>query len=110
MKKRIIAVLAAVMLFVLTSCSQSVVGEWKSHSSVLGVVTETEWTFNEDGTGEKDNVLKVDFTYTVDGDKLQITTDPLGIKLTEEYTFKIKGNKLTLTRNSESIELERVKD
>lgn len=108
MKKAICLVLAVLMIFAVCSCTspeKAILGTWKAQSSVLGLVTETSYTFNEDGTGSKTNVLTVSFTYTISEDKLSITTSTLGIKNTEEYTFSIEKDKLTLTNDKESITL-----
>ncbi len=103
MKKTFLVILAVAMAVMLVSCTMpwnSIVGTWVNQNTVLGVVTETGYVFNEDGTGSRNVVLDVDFTYTVDGDSLTITYEVLGIEYTEEYTFKISGNTLTLTDDS----------
>jgi len=109
MKKTILALLIVAIL-VLCACSVelAIVGTWKNQTTVLGVVTETIYTFNDDGTGSKKTVLETDFTYEVSGDKLTITTSVLGIESTEEYTVDVSWNELTLRSEEETITLEKV--
>lgn len=92
-----------------TAPETSIVGTWKNQSTILGVVTETVYTFNEDGTGTKSNVLDIGFTYSFSEEKLLITTSTLGIENTEEYDYKFNGSKLVLTGDKDTINLERVK-
>ncbi len=111
MKRFFATSLVIVMAFLLVACSapeKSIVGTWKSQSTVLGVVTETEYVFNEDGTGTKSSVLDIDFTYTIGEEKLTITTVTLGIESKDEYSFEFKDNKLALTNDSETISLSKV--
>ena len=112
MRKFIACLLLVVMVFALCSCAapeKSIVGTWKNQTTVLGVVTETTYTFNEDGTGTKSNVLDINFTYSFEEEKLLITTSTLGIENTEKYSFDFNGDKLVLTGEKETIELEKVK-
>ena len=112
MKKCLAFILVVVMMLSLCACStpeKAIVGKWKSNNTVLGVVTETTYTFNEDGTGTKSNVLDVEFTYSFTEDKLVITTVTLGIESSAEYTFEFSGDKLVLTSEKETINLEKVK-
>ncbi len=111
MKRTVIALLTIVMILMVVACSapeKSIVGTWKSQNTFLGVVTETKYVFNEDGTGTKSTVLDVDFTYTIAEDKLTITTVTLGIESKDEYSFQFKDNKLILTNDSETIDLDKV--
>ena len=112
MRKVIAGLLLCVMVFALCSCAISeklIVGTWKSQTTVLGVVTETKYTFNEDGTGTKSNVLDINFTYSFEEGKLLITTSTLGIENTEKFSYSFKGNKLVLSGDQETINLEKVK-
>lgn len=113
MKKTISIVMLVVVAFMAAACitpEKSIIGTWKSQKTVLGIVTETVYVFNEDGTGTKSSVLDVDFTYTFTEEKLIITTETLGIKTNEEYSFEFKNNKLILTNDNEVISLDRVKE
>ena len=108
MKKIFTVVLTLVIILNLCACaspSKAIIGTWKSQTTVLGVVTETSYTFNEDGTGEKTTVLDVPFTYTISKDKLIITTTVLGISTSEEYSFDFSGNKLVLSGDQDTIVL-----
>ena len=111
--KRILAalLLAAMAMCVLCSCAspeEQLVGTWKRQDTVLGVVTETKYTFNEDGTGTRSGIIGTDFSYTIDGDKLILTAKVFGIDTgTETYSYKINGKKLLMTRDGETLELEK---
>lgn len=106
MKKVISVSLLIVMLLSLCACSspeKAIIGTWKTQNTVLGVVTETSYTFNEDGTGVKKEVVETSFTYTISEDKLTIKSTILGIEKTEEYTFEIKKDTLSLTSDNKTI-------
>ncbi len=111
--KRIISVaLVALLLLSLCACvppEKAIVGTWTNQKTVLGVVTETKYVFNADGTGTRTTILEMGFTYEISGDKLAITTETLGIKNTEEYTFIFEDGKLILTNSLGSLELEKAK-
>lgn len=112
MKKILASLLIAVMLLSLCACVPAklfIVGQWKSQTKVLGVVTETVYTFNKDGTGTKSNVLDIPFTYSFSEDKLLITTTALGIEITEAYSYDFSVGKLVLTGETETINLEKMK-
>lgn len=111
MRKILALFLVLTMALGFVSCAtpeQSIVGEWKCQESILGVVTETKYTFNEDGTGTKSAVVDVDFTYSFTEDKLIITTSVLGVESKDEYFFKFSGKKLELTGKDKTINLEKV--
>jgi hypothetical protein len=82
----------------------SVVGTWVSDNGKI-----SEITFGEDGTGnlKKSSEISVSMTYSVDGDKLTVTTDILGQKSETTYTYAISNGKLTLTGGSDVIELSK---
>lgn len=100
----------AVNLFACSLPEISVVGTWKHTSTVLGVVTESTYTFNEDGTGKISGVLDVDFTYAFSKEELFITTTTLGIEFTEKYSFEFKEDKLILKSDKKALELVKVKE
>ena len=52
MRKTILSVCAVILLLVCVSCSsaRSLVGTWSSETTLLGVSTETRYTFRSDGT------------------------------------------------------------
>ena len=111
MKKAVAVVLLVAIVLGLCACTlaeKMILGTWKTQTKVLGLETEVSYTFKEDGTGVRSGVLDLDFTYTMDGDRLTITTSVLGVDMDEEYTFQISGKELVLTRESETITLVRV--
>lgn len=111
MKKAVAVVLLVAIVLGLCACTlaeKMILGTWKTQTKVLGLETEVSYTFKEDGTGVRSGVLDMDFTYTMDGDRLTITTSVLGVDVEEEYTFQISGKELVLTRESETITLVRV--
>ncbi|MBR2043038.1 MAG: hypothetical protein IJ946_01725 [Clostridia bacterium] len=111
MKKFLAIFLSVLIVFGVCACSaeKSIIGTWKYQTTVLGVVTETSYTFNEDGTGKVSTVLDVAFTYKFENDKLCLTITTFGIENTEEYDYEFKGNSLILTDSDGSITLEKVK-
>lgn len=112
MRKIISCLMLVLLVFGMCACSspeESIVGTWTSRNTVLGIVTETVYTFNEDGTGTKSNVLDIDFTYAFSEEKLSITTTTFGIEITEEYSYEFKDSKLVLTGENDTISLEKVK-
>lgn len=112
MKRAVAFALVIVMALCLFSCAkpaEKILGSWKYQSSVLGVVTETTYVFNEDGTGSKTNVLEIKFTYAITEDKLLITTSTLGIENTEEYSYEFSGDELVLTGEKDTLTLQKVK-
>lgn len=112
MRKMLACLLVVVIVIGLCSCAapeKSIVGTWKNQTTVLGIVTETTYTFNEDGTGIISNVLDISFTYSCYSEKLLITTSVLGIENTETYSYDFNGDKLLLIGENDIIELVRVK-
>ena len=89
-----IALIVIVMVFtlLLVGCGKKgLVGSWKSDAYSGAYV----YTFNEDGTGIYDAAgTKMNFTYTLDGDKISIlytgNTSPF------ESTYKIDGDTLNI--------------
>lgn len=110
MKRAIAALLVMVLVLTLCSCAspeKAIVGTWKSQNTVLGVVTETKYVFNEDGTGTMTNIIDIGFTYAFVDEKLVITTETLGIQSSTEYTYQFDGSKLTLRNDNDTINLEK---
>ncbi len=111
MKRIIAAALIAVMLFTLAACSspeKDIIGTWKCESSLLGISANSEYTFNEDGTGKINLIIDLDFTYAITDDKLSITTKTLGIESTDTYSYSFKGDTLTLINDEETLVLEKI--
>ena len=101
---------AALCLALFAACAKpekKIVGTWNGEQSVLGVVAKYSFTFNEDGTGNMTSALDIGvaMTYTIDGDKLNITTSILGITNTKTYTYAFEGDQLLLTEGDTTITL-----
>lgn len=115
MKKTVAVALVFVMMLALCSCAimpeKAIVGSWKCNTTILGVVTETTYTFYEDGTGVRSNAVNVDFTYSFgEENKLTITASAFGFENTEEYTYEFDGaKKLVLTGDDTVLTLEKIK-
>ena len=116
MKKTVAVALVFVMMLALCSCAvmpeKTIIGSWRCNTTILGVVTETVYTFYEDGTGVRTNAVNVDFTYSFgENDSLTITASAFGFENTEEYTFKFDGTKkLVLTgEDNKILTLEKIK-
>ena len=111
MKKVISCVLILVcLLTVFSSCAKpekKIVGTWTGEQNILGVVAKYAFTFNEDGTGTMTAALDIGvaMTYTIEDDKLNITTSVLGISNTKTYTFTFEGDQLILTEDENRIVL-----
>lgn len=110
MKKFLSLFIVAVLIFGLSGCFGSlneklIVGTWIAKKNVLGLVSETEYVFNEDGTGSMSTVLgiKVATTYTIDEDTLSIVTDAASLRKTYVYKYDFVDDSLVLT-DSEGIE------
>ena len=116
MKKTVAVALVFVMMLALCSCAavmpeKAIVGSWRCNTTILGVVTETVYTFYEDGTGVRSNAVNVDFTYSFgEENALTITASAFGFENTEEYTFEFDGSKtLILTGEDNILTLEKIK-
>ena len=99
----------AVVLTVSCGAAERIVGTWKNQNTVLGVVVETTYVFNEDGTGSIGALLDIpiNMTYVVEKDVLTITYNTLGVETIIEYTVAFSGETLTLTNDSETITLKK---
>lgn len=110
--RKIVTLLIVICAMMVCACStdKSIVGTWKSQSTVLGVVTETTYVFNEDGSGSKRGIVDIPFTYSIDGNKLTITTNVIGVDIsTKEYAFERSGDILELRSGNEYIKLTKEK-
>lgn len=111
MRKVIAILLVVVMVFGVCACSSSedlIIGTWKNQTTILGVVTETKYTFNEDGTGTKNLIFDMDFKYAISGNTLSIKITTLGVETTEEFAFEFEGAKLKLTKDGETQIFDKV--
>lgn len=118
MKKIVCAVVAlCLVLGCLCSCQgvlseKMIVGEWTSKTNIMGVVTETSYTFNEDKTGSIGGLLGVELamTYTIDDSQLVIVSDTPLLQKTFNYTYEFDGDKLILVdSNGTQTTLTKVK-
>lgn len=104
-----LAIITVMLFTMLAGCSsyeEKIVGVWKSQKTTLGVVTETVYTFNEDGTGTTSGLLGVDLdmTYVITDSTITITyaSELLDIKTQSIFTYTLKKDTLVLTEGSES--------
>lgn len=113
MKKALICILLIITVILTASCTtaERIIGTWKNQTSVLGVVVETTYVFNEDGTGTVGTLLDIplDMTYTLDGDILTVTTSTLGVETVTQYTVSFDGDSLVLANDNETITLNKAK-
>ena len=113
MKKAIVLILAVLMMVsVFTACSNGkITGTWIRNDTVLGVVTEEKFVFNEDGTGSMTTILGIetDMTYTAEDGKLIISVSALGIETEREYTYEFSKGNLLITADGETREFEKQK-
>ncbi len=107
----LLALLLTVLSLSMLSCAERdpLVGTWKTHTSFLGVVTETSYEFRDDLTGiRKSGALDfgTSFSYkvtvsepgiTTESGEITIHTSLLGIKNTEHYHYERTGDSLRLT-------------
>lgn len=111
MKKTVsilLVVLSLVLMF--SGCMKpedKIIGTWNGEASLLGVVADYSFTFNEDGTGKMSTALEigVSMTYTISDTTLDITTSVLGISNTKSYTYAFDKNTLTLNDGNDTIVL-----
>ena len=110
-----IAIITAIILIIasLAACSGNedrIVGTWKhQETGLLGIVTETSYTFSEDGSGSVTALgVPAAFTYTLEKDELCLTFTVLGVSTTSEYTVSISGDTLKMTdKNGTSTDYTR---
>lgn len=106
MKKTLSVIMVLVlMLTAFVGCtpnSKKIVGTWTYKKTVLSVVTEHKYVFNEDGTGTvpgTTGLVDLPMTYKIEKDQLTINTEVYG---DQEYTISFKDNTLTMT-NADNI-------
>ena len=122
-------ILMALVSVGVTSCgddkdepkSSDVVGTWQFKTVDEGVSIESLIQFTKNGQWHsvdiytEDGKTEIDVehgTYTISGDKLNVTYPAEGINVTETLTFVVKGDKLMLTYQDYplAVTLTRVKD
>ena len=113
MKRALTAVMAAVFLLFLASCSASdgLAGSWRTkfYSEEAQGNVELIYRFRENGDlligTEGEGGFSLPFgTYETDGETLVIRTDSGA----EKYTYEIKGSTLTLRQNGRETDFERI--
>ena len=113
MRKAVAMILIAAVVIGLAACSaeQKILGTWKNQTSALGVVVETTYTFREDGTGTLSTFLVsgLEFTYSISGEELIISTGILGMESQTKYQISFRGDELTMTSEGEALTLVKVK-
>ncbi len=103
MKKLISVILICICILSFTACQalseKMIVGTWKTQTDILGIVTESEYIFNEDGTGTMSTVLGIGIAmkYTVGDDSITIVTDTPALQKTFVYTYEFDADTLILT-------------
>ena len=106
MKKVIsLSLVLVLVLACFAGCAKKnlIVGSWSyQEKTILNVVTERTYTFNEDGTGSAPvlgGITNVDITYTLEDDTLTINRGELidSVAGTEVFTVKFGVNTMTLT-------------
>lgn len=110
MKAKISVILVAVILvctlaFSACSAQDKIIGTWTSQQTMLGIVTESSVTFNEDGTGIASGILGLtgNMTYVINENILTVTYDIFGVATTKNYSFTIKGDTLTIVDGDSTV-------
>ncbi len=114
MKKAMTLAIVAILAFcVLTACSAEsrIVGKWTASTTILGVTTELEYEFLDDGTGTRGvGPAAVPFTWHFADDKLVISTNVLITDISESYTFEFTfdGKTCTLVKDGNVTTLTKI--
>ena len=114
MKKTLsVIVILCIVLTAFAACApkpeKAILGTWKGQVTVLGVSTNVEYTFNENGSGimTTDPGLGVGLAmnYTITDTALTVTTDTPLLQKSFTYTYAFDGDTLTLTDANGSMTL-----
>lgn len=111
MKKLLSCVILVCMLITMfTGCGSEIsekmiVGTWTTQVKTAGVVTEHEYTFNEDGTGVMTGALGfgIAIKYVLDENTLTIITDTPAIQKTYVYIYEFDGDNMILTESNGDV-------
>lgn len=111
--KKVISVLVilCLALTVFTACApkpeKAIVGTWKGQVTLLGVSSNVEYTFNENGSGVMTSAIGVGIAmnYTIDETSLTVTTDTPLLQKTYTYTYAFDSDTLTLTDSDGTMTL-----
>ena len=109
MKKALsVIIILCIVLTAFSACApkpeKAILGTWKGQVTVLGVSTNVEYTFNENGSGVMTTELGVGIAmnYTITDTALTVT--PL-LQKSFTYTYAFDGDTLTLTDANGSMTL-----
>lgn len=112
MKKALsIIVILCVVLTAFAACApkpeKAILGTWECKAGILGISTDLEYTFNEDGSGNMTTELGVGvaMNYIINDTSLTITTDTPLLQKSFTYTYAFDGDMLTLTDSDRTITL-----
>lgn len=118
MKKITGLVLIVCLVFIFSACSVSSIdearieGSWTSQTKIIsGIVTETTFTFGENGMGSISTLLgiNISMTYSLEDGQLVMVTDTPILKKTFIYDYEISKSEMILTdSNGEVITFERI--
>ena len=107
MKKALsVIVILCIVLTAFAACApkpeKAILGTWKGQVTVLGVSTNVEYTFNENGSGVMTTELGVGIAMN---SALTVTTDTPLLQKSFTYTYAFDGDTLTLTDANGSMTL-----
>ncbi len=112
MKKALsVIIILCIVLTAFAACApkpeKAILGTWKGQVTVLGVSTNVEYTFNENGSGVMTTELGVGIAmnYTFTDTALTVTTDTPLLQKSFTYTYAFDGDTLTLTDANGSMTL-----
>lgn len=114
MKKRVLSLsLILILVLSLASCSsyeKKIIGEWKTRKTTLGIVTESSYTFNEDGSGVSSGPLglSLDMNYIITDSTITFIYFEGDAKVQKVYAYTLEKDKLTLIDGDESTIYTRV--
>ncbi len=112
MKKAIsIVMILCFALTLFTACApkpeKAIIGTWKGQVTLLGVSSNVEYTFNENGSGVMTSAIGVGIAmnYTIDETAITVTTDTPLLQKTYTYTYAFDGDTLALTDSDGTMTL-----
>lgn len=104
MKKAISVILILCLsLTLLAACApkpeKAILGTWKGQVTLLGISSDVEYTFNENGSGVMTSAIGVGIAmnYTIDETSLIVITDTPLLQKTYTYTYEFGDDTLSLT-------------
>lgn len=104
MKKTVSVILVLCLaLTLLAACApkpeKAILGTWSGQVTLLGLSSNVEYTFNENGSGVMTSAVGVGIAmnYTIDESVLTVTTDTPLLQKTYTYTYEFGDDTLSLT-------------